>query len=434
MRPLALPVLFTYGAGLMTRGVEVVGKLALYILVARLLGAYDAGLFFLCLTWIGLGSVLTRLGLERALTRHIAAELAVGHGTAARQDLWTGLGWSTLVAVAMTALTALVAEPVAHRLFDMPDLAWPLMLSALAMLPQTLTVMLGSVLAGLKRGVAAQFVQSALWPALTLAALLAGARSLTELILVVAVAMTLCVIIAAVLIARSWSAFTDRKVATDQPWERLPGLWQTARPLFVVEMVQVSLGSLPVLGLGIFAPPDEVGAFSVATRISILIWVLIISIGTVVSPLYAERYRLGQFEQLRTLNVRVMLGIAGLGVPVIALMMMFPVTILALVGNGFETAATALVIMAAGQLVNCLLPCQDVLLAMTGHGRWLRHLNLAQLATCILLGAVLIPAYGMTGAAALTAICIAQGAIGTTLMARRLVWRRDIRGDTQAAD
>lgn len=51
----------------------------------------------------------------------------------------------------------------------------------------------------------------------------------------------------------------------------------------------------------------------------------------------------------------------------------------------------ALVVMSAGQLVNCLLPTQDVMLAMTGKGGVLRWLNAAQLASCCILCALLIP-------------------------------------------
>ena len=83
-------------------------------------------------------------------------------------------------------------------------------------------------------------------------------------------------------------------------------------------------------------------------------------------------------------------AVSASGVPLIAAMMLFPGPILHLIGPGFEIAATALVIMAVGQLVNCLLPCQDIVLAMTGHGYWLQRLNLLQFATCLVLASVLI--------------------------------------------
>ena len=63
----------SYLAGLSVRALEVVGKLALYMLAARALGAAEAGLFFICITWSGLASTAARMGFERAMTRHIAA-------------------------------------------------------------------------------------------------------------------------------------------------------------------------------------------------------------------------------------------------------------------------------------------------------------------------------------------------------------------------
>ncbi|MFN3461016.1 MAG: lipopolysaccharide biosynthesis protein, partial [Oceanibaculum sp.] len=92
--------LVRYAAGLGVRGVETAGKLGLYVAVGVRLGAHDAGLFFLCLTWIGIVSTAARLGLDRAMTRHIAAELAVGNGRAARAALVQGLALTTLAALA----------------------------------------------------------------------------------------------------------------------------------------------------------------------------------------------------------------------------------------------------------------------------------------------------------------------------------------------
>lgn len=409
-----------YAAGLGLRGVEVAGKLGLYIIAARSLGVHDAGLFFLCLTWIGLASTFARLGLERAVTRHVAAELAVGQGRAAGRALRTGLIWTGLAAAAIAMLTAAMAGPVSQLLFGAPDLETPLRLSALALVPQTLTITIGSALAGLKRGVAAQFVQNALWPVLTLAALLAGVGDLDSLVLALAGALAVSALVGMVLLARDRHRFADRPA--DRPAlsgehaETLPSLWHTARPLFVVELVQVSLASLPVLALGMFVDAASVGAFSVANRISMLVWVVIISIGTFAAPNYAELHRRGEMVRLKAMNRGVMLSVAALGLPLVAVMMAVPGRLLDLVGEGFGSGATALCILAAGQTVNCLLACQDIRLAMTGRGDVLRRLNLLQLATCAVLGAVLIPAFGMTGAALVTAVAVAQGAIGTSLV------------------
>lgn len=413
-----------YLAALFVRGLELVGKLGLYMLAARVLGVHEAGLFFLCITWVLLISTLTRVGFEKAVMRHVAAELAVGKGREARLALLEGTGWVTLGGILGTATTILFAEPLALHAFGEPGLTAPLVVAASAILPQTLCIFAGHALTGFNRGVMGQFVQNGLWPVLTLAALAVGIHSLDGILYALAAANLASALLGLVFIL--WGDVPKLKAvpAPDddgEAVENLPRLWRTALPLGIVEVVQISLNSLPVLLLAAFGEPSQVGAFSVANRISMLIWVVIISIGTIAAPRFAAHHRQGEWDELRALNRKVRLAVASFGVPVVLVMMIFPSTLLHLIGPGFEIAATALVIMSVGQLVNALLPCQDIMLAMTGHGGVLRWLNAAQLTSCCVLCAVLIPLFGMTGAAVATAIFIAQGGIGTTLMVRRLM-------------
>lgn len=413
-----------YMAALGVRGLELLGKLGLYMLAARLLGVHESGLFFLCITWTLVVSTLGRVGFEKAVMRHVAAELAVGKGHEARLALLEGTGWIVLGSTIGAIVTWLFAEPFAIYLFGEPDLAAPLAVSAAVILPQSLSTFAGHALTGFSRGVTGQFVQNGLWPVLTFAALVAGVRSLDGILYALAAAN-----LASALLGLAVMFFFDRAklkpasgmVDVVPEIDNLPSLWRTALPLGMVEVVQVSLNSLPVLLLAAFGNPSDVGAFSVANRISMLIWVLIISIGTIAAPAFAAHHRQEEWDELRALNRKVRLAVASFGVPVIVIMMVFPGPLLHLIGPGFEIAATALIIMSVGQLVNCLLPCQDIMLAMTGHGGILRWLNAAQLISCVVLCVVLIPLFGMTGAAVATAIFIAQGGIGTTLAVRRLM-------------
>lgn len=421
-----LPVLGLYGAGIGVRGLEVLGKLGLYMLTAHALGAHDAGLFFLCLTWAGLASTIARMGLDRALTRHVAAELAVGNGRAARADLVSGLTWTMLAGLLAGALTHVLADPAARYLFAEPSLAAPLALAAFAIPPLTLCVVTGSVLAGLKKGVLAQLVQNALWPLLTLLALATVAGRLDSLLTAMIVAMLIAGLCGLVPIVRWFRAADDIAAAnsrtdTAPAAAALPGLWRTALPLSVVEIIQVSLISLPMLALGAFASAADVGAFSVAHRISMLVLVVVVSVGAIAAPSLAATHRRGEIAELARLNRQMRLLVALFGLPGIAVMALFPAELLNLVGPGFDSASGALLIMAAGQLVLCLLPCQDVVLAMTGHGAYLRTLNIIQFVTCIVLGAALLPLFGAAGAALVAAIAVALGAIGSTLMLRRLM-------------
>lgn len=408
-----------YAGALVVRGLELVGKLGIYMLAARLLGAHEAGFFFICLTWAGLAATLARAGFEKAVVRHMAGEIALGHRAAARSAMLTGLGLVTLGGLAATLATLAVATPAARYLFSDPDLAWPLTLAATTILPQALCVFTGHALFGFNRGVAGQFVQNGLWPVLILGAMLAGVHGLDGMLYTLAAANLIAALVGMTLILRT--RLPTPVAAAPGDVTALPALWRTALPLGVVEVVQVSLNSLPMLILAMFATPSEVGAFSIANRLSTLIWVVIIAIGSIAAPTFAALHRQGNWTALRAQNRRARWLILLCGLPPIAIMLFLPAPLLLLVGPGFEIAAPALVIMAVGQLINCVLSCQDIMLAMTGHGGLLRWLNAAQLAVCLAAGAVLIPLFGTNGAALLTALVIAQGAIGTSLAVRRLM-------------
>src|SRR6202000_2355790 len=100
--------LIRYVGALMARGLEVAAKFGLYVLAARRMGGYQAGLFFLCLTWVNLASPAARFGVERAASRQGAAELAIGDGAAAKRTVLTSLTWTALASLIAGLLTWLL--------------------------------------------------------------------------------------------------------------------------------------------------------------------------------------------------------------------------------------------------------------------------------------------------------------------------------------
>ena len=414
-----------YLGSLGVRGVEVLGKLGLYFFAARKLGGYESGLLFFCLTWVNLASAAARMGLERAMTRHIAADLAIGRGAEARRTLLAGMRGCLLGGIAWSAATALLAGPAAIHLFGQPDLAGPLRLSALLLLPQTLVVGLGYVLTGVKRGALGQLAYSSFPPVLVLALILLGAHTLNQVMLGYAAAFLLTGILAGLVIAHDWRGMVDRPPPPNVVPVELPTLWRSAIPFLAVELISISLISLPLLLLGAYAGPVEVGAFSVASRLSTLVWMVVISIGLIAAPRFAEHFRRHEFQALSALNRKSCLIAMVFALPPVALMLAAPGFLLSIVGPHFDIGATALVILALGQAFNALFPLQDMMLAMTGHGRTLRFISLLQLGLGVALGLLLIPGTGplggSVGAAITTSACLALGALGTTIAALILV-------------
>jgi O-antigen/teichoic acid export membrane protein len=414
--------LFHYAGALAARGMEAAGKFGVYTLAAGIMGGTEAGLFFLCLTWVNLCTTMARMGLERAMARHIAAELAIGQGRAARRVLLTGLGLNAMASAIAGSVTFLLSAPLAVYVFRQPELAHPLAIAAVILPPQTLAFAIGHILIGLDRGVAGQMVQSALPPVLSLVALVAGLNHIDLILIVYAASYSVCCVLGLGYVVWDWRhVMVDRFAGAAATAEALPTLWVTARPFLVIEMVQVSLLSVPVLMLGAVGDPASVTAFSIASRLTMLINTILISVAMIAAPAFAAHHRRQEYDALRTVERNTRMLAMAICLPITGGMMVFVHPLLSLMGSDLPHADMALFIMAVGQVVNIVLPTQDMMLSMTGHGGLLRRLNLQQLVTCCALSAGLIPPFGMLGAAAVSSICMIQGRISFALAVRRVL-------------
>jgi O-antigen/teichoic acid export membrane protein len=213
----------------------------------------------------------------------------------------------------------------------------------------------------------------------------------------------------------------DRPDTSGVPHEVLPPLWTTARPFLVIELTQSSLLSLPVLVLGMFSDAMIVSAFSIVSRLTMLINTILISVAMIVAPSFARHHRRLEYAAFQRVNRQTKRIATFICLPLLAAMIIFPRHLLSLLGGEFVMAVGALEVLALAQLVNVLLPTQDMILAMTGLGKTLLHLNIQQLVACCVLSAILIPTFRLMGAAVLSALILVQGRVSFALAVRRLL-------------
>lgn len=399
-----------------SRGLEAAAKFALYGLAARELGGHDAGRFFLALGVIQIVSTLARLGLEKPVTRHVAAELAVGDVAAARKAALTAGGSVLLASVLAGLLLAGAAPFIADHWTGQAAMAPALMLAALIVPVQNLAFAVAWVLIGLERGAAGQMVMNALPPVLSLIALCVGADSLGRLLVAYAGSFGLCALLGlALVVTTHWS----RRHPHIAPGAAMAGLWSGARRLMVVDACQAALITLPVLILGAFAAPDSVSTFSLCNRLAMLVTIVVLSLGAMSAPHFARHHRLRDWTALRAAvldNRRMTLMLC---LPLIAALALGSVPLLGLLSVPAVEGVPVLLILLSGQLAYCLFPSRDLLLAMAGEERVLRRLSLWQLVFCVALCLTLTPAWGAIGAA-LASTCIwIGGAVAVASAARR---------------
>ena len=164
---------------------------------------------------------------------------------------------------------------------------------------------------------------------------------------------------------------------------------------------------------------EEVGIYKVVFSLASLAILGLETINYVIQPYFARFYSEGALEQLQrlvTLSARVILAMAL--PPVILLVAFGEPTLEFLFGSVYGAGATALAILAMGQLVNAAMGSVGMLLNMTGHERdTMKGVAIAAVLN-IALSAALIPPFGVEGAAVATA---------TTLLIWNLVLRHYVR-------
>ncbi len=399
-----------------SRGLEAAAKFALYGLAARELGGHDAGRFFLALGVIQILSTIARLGLEKPVTRHVAAELAVGDVGAARRAALTA-GGSILLASVIAGLALAGAAPfIADHWTGQADMASALMLAALIIPVQNLAFAVANVLIGLERGAAGQMVMNALPPVLSLIALMLGADSPGRLLTAYAGSFGVCALLGLGLVVTTRWSQRHPQVA---PGMAIAGLWSGARRLMVVDVCQAALITIPVLILGAFAAPDAVSTFSLCNRLAMLVTIVVLSLGAMSAPHFARHHRLQDWAALRDAAIDNRRMTLMLCLPLIAALALGSVPLLGLLSVPAAEGVPVLLILLTGQLAYCLFPSRDMLLAMAGEERVLRRLSLWQLAFCIALCLALTPPLGAVGAAMASATIWIGGALAVASAARR---------------
>ena len=107
--------------------------------------------------------------------------------------------------------------------------------------------------------------------------------------------------------------------------------------------------------------------------------------------------------------------------PFVLPMVVAPGLVMSLFGAEFRNGSAVLVLLALGQYVNVATGSVGNLLMMTGHERIIRNITFAAAATNIGLCVLLIPRFGITGAAIGTSVGMAaQNIASDAFVARKL--------------
>lgn len=392
---------------------------ALQIYLARALGPQGYGFYIYPLSWLAILLVFGRFGVDTATIRYVAAYLRQRKYAQLKGFLEYSnnlLLLSTVVTVGVVALVIEVAlpnlDPALRAVFRMTYL----------LAPVTLFIDIYEARSrALKRVFMAQAPKAVGRPVGYI--VLLTVALITGVTLSPAMAMAINVVASALTLAAARWIFLrlrPRELLAAAPASR-SGEWvRTSAALVLSASFSMLLLQTDSVMLGLLIDTTATGLYASAVKIASLMVFPIVAVNYVLSPKIAELHASGDtshLQRLVTLAARALLvvsvvafiGIAGLGRP-----------ILGLFGLPFLTAYAPLLILASGQLVNSLAGSVGVLMTMTANQNVTAVVLGAAAVLNLVLNLLLIPPFGMHGAAVATA----SSTIVWNVLLTHQVWRR----------
>jgi len=368
------------------------------ILLARWMGASELGVYALAFSWCILLSTLSTGGFRLAAIRFIGEGLVregpgyiSGFMQRSRQFVVI-----VSVAVAIVGTVAVMVLPPAD-----PPASRSVFIIALLAVPFFAMLNLYAGFANALSRFALSFLPNNVFrPLLFLAGIVAVwlADRALDAGVAIAVHWVALAIVTGLTLACSRPAF--RKISGDAAATYETRLWiRTALPLLIAALYTGYFPELMVIMVGAFVPSDQLAIFHVCFRVAMLISFGLYAVDSFTGPRITELLTNGDRVELQKIvNRTTRLKFWG-AVAAIIVLALAGRRILGLFGDEFVAGYPVLLVLAGAQLAQAAGGTVTRLISMSGHqDRSLYVFGVATIVALVLV-AVLVPRYGLFGAA-----------------------------------
>lgn len=373
--------------------------------MARVYGASVVGLLAFAVTVASIFALLGQMGTQTSTIRLVSGHKARGSDAAVREVYRRILSMVMPAAIVIGGAMLLFGIYAAPHLFNERGLT-----SAILVLSATIPfLVLGSVnastLRGLKRIFPSYFFQGVLTPLLNLILLIGLTILWAKNNFLPIAAHTISVILAALVSSFIlWRTLTAMEKGIASQVESRRQILAISLPMMLSASLLLIMSWVDIIMLGVMKDTAAVGYYRIAQRLSMLTSLSLLAVNGIVAPKISELYVQNKFGQLRQTVRYAARLIFWTSLPVLLLLIIFAEPILRIFGADFIVAAGALVVLSLGQLVNSSCGSVGLLLDMTKHQNVFRNILGVAAVVNLVLNLVLIPKYGILGAAIATAV------------------------------
>ncbi len=377
-------------------------------IVAQYYGAEGVGVYIAFWSILMIVSVLAKLGFDTAIVKFIAAFSVKRQFEFIRRIYKKVILWVFISSCFLALIVIVLSKSLAILFFDSESYQNLMILLGILVFPFSVIAINAEAMKGLKKITAFSFFQNA--SILLLAILFIVIISIYRIEktdVLYAIAFSIVVLLPLSLIV--WKKLLTRKkeVFNTKKNEKFPftnkQIFKISIPMLLGNSLFLLMNWTDALMLGAMRNLTELGVYNTALKIAALSSAVLVAVNSIAMPKYAELYEEKNKERMKRFVKQTTLLIFFLTAPIVLVTFLFPKELLMFFGEEFVEGKIALLMLCFAQFFSAISGSTIHLLNMSGSEKIAQNILLFSAALNLLLNYLLIPLYGIMGAAIATA-------------------------------
>ena len=379
-------------------GGQVMGFLMSFV-VAHYFGAKGLGNYVLAIVVLRIFTLVSKLGLDTFSIRFIASF--------AKKGKWKSIQLFRKKIITIVSITSLISSAVMFIFsFEIANLVNTrveyIELSSFFVLPMVFFMLHYQSLRGLKRIAEFSFFYRMSQATFSIAGLFLISQFIqSDKIPIYAYLTSLCTV--SLLSYVSYYYWFNKKCNFDSPEEiddlPIKKMLKISLRLMFAQSVQFIMAWTDKLMLGNMLGPESVAIYGVAFRFSMGVSITLMAINSIASPKFAEKFSNNDISGMGKVAMQSAKLIFWTTIPLASILLIFPKFFMGIYGSEFLIGVEVLRWLIIGRVVNALSGSVGNLMQMTGQQNNYMKILIAGSIINVTLNYILIPIYGINGAA-----------------------------------
>lgn len=390
------------GASFILRVLSLIFGFVFNWMIAHFYGAESLGFLISSISVLTLVALIPQFGLDTAFLRFVSEYNTKKQPQTIALILIKSLSVMIPLGVVVTVAFYFSAGYIATVVFKKPYLAEHLRYISFGIVPMAMYFLFSEGLRGLKKIKEQTIIQNPSRFFISMILILFSVYILGEKInpsLIFSVSIILTMFLSIYYWRKFFILQNEVQKNAEQTTIAYSEIFKLSVPLLLASSTSFMVSWTDTIVLTMYRSDEEVAVYNTAMKFSTFAKLNLLAINSIAAPKFVELFSSKNFTALQKVAKQTTKLVFWTSIPATLIMLIFPSFILGIYGDIFKTGTSSLVILVIAQFIGVTCGSVGYFLQMTGSQKLFQNIILGVTALNILLNFLLIPSYGMQGAA-----------------------------------